>query len=442
MSAVVALMVAAVAILASGAGAASLKLITNIGNGGGGPIVKQANAIAKKDLVGPKGSGLTRGITASQVTVGCVYTAADYVGYQDGIQAAFAQANKTGIYGRKLKLIPCLDDASNGQTNVTENQQLVNEDHVFSVLNLSQFELPGSTDFLNSNQVPYIGWGYNPGFCGYRWGFGWNGCLGGNGFKEPIEAIAGNLSQAIIKASGLKPSKIRFAVEAVNAISGVQGNAQFSALFKAAGAKVVYQAANYPSVSTGVDNTPYVQAILANKPNVIFLSTPFSDIGALSTALKAAGYKGVIQDFVAYIPGLLASSPQLAASLQGQYINSQIVPATENTPYIQQIESGLAAIGQPKFVTLGAFMGYAEADMLIQMLKATGKNLNTKTFDQKVNGGSFTSYSSGPTGGPGKVIWPGGHYLPADCAAIVRVSGDNYKVVEPFSCYQSYKVAG
>ncbi|HUA95713.1 MAG TPA: ABC transporter substrate-binding protein [Acidimicrobiales bacterium] len=425
---------------ATGAGAATVSLVTNIGNGGSGELVTQGNNVAHKDLIGPKGSGLTQGVTSSSITVGCVYTAADFTGFQAGIQARFNQSNsKGGVDGRKLTLIPCKDDASSVQTNVTENQQLVTQNNVFAVMSLSEDELSGSTNFLSSHQVPYYGWGFNPGFCGYRWGFGWNGCLGGNAIPEPLEVIAGNLSNAIVKASGLAPSKVRFAVQSENSQSGLIGNAQYTALFHKIGSKIVYAKSNYPVSASGVDNTPYAQAIVASDPNIVYLSTPFADVGPLASAIRAAGYKGIIMDFTNYIPGLLQTSSQLASALQGEYVNTQLVPSEQNTAYDQQIATQLGDIGQPKFVTEGAFFGYAEADLFVQQLEAVGHTLNTKTFDQKINDSGFASFTASD-GGPGKLVWPAGHYLPSDCASIVKVVGTNYQVVTPFSCYQSYKI--
>ena len=107
-------------------------------------------------------------------------------------------------------------------------------------------------------------------------------------------------------------------------------------MFTALGAKVVYSEANFPLTATGIDYTPYVQAILAAKPNIVFISTPFADVGGMASALKAAGYKGITMDFVTYSPGLLASSAQLASALQGEYINTQTVPQEQTTsPYVQ-----------------------------------------------------------------------------------------------------------
>jgi ABC-type branched-subunit amino acid transport system substrate-binding protein len=426
-------------VAAGGVAGAATKAVPG-GNASGGSLAVIAN---KQKLIGPKGTGLTRGITSTSISVGCVYTSGDYTGYVGGIQAAFYEANKKGIDGRKLTLVPCKDDTGGVQTNVSEVEQLVQQNQVFAVLSLTQNILDGSTNFLTANQVPYYGWGFNPGFCGYRWGFGWNGCLSPVLLpaSNPISKVdQGNLAQAIIKASGLPASKVRFAVQAQNSPSGTSGDADYDTLFTALGAKVVYSEANFP-LTTGVDYTPYVQAIIAAKPNIVFISTPFSDVGGMASALKAAGYKGITMDFVTYSPGLLASSPQLASSLQGEYINAQVVPQEQtSSAYVQQELAAFKASGQQPFLTLGASMGYAEATELIEQLQAVGKNLNTKTFDQTVNGGKFESYTTVAANGPGKLLWPAAHFLPADCAVVVKVSGTAYNVVNPFKCYSSYTI--
>jgi ABC-type branched-subunit amino acid transport system substrate-binding protein len=427
-------------VAAGGVAGAATKAVPG-GNASGGSLAVTA---AKQKLIGAKGTGLTRGITSTSISVGCVYTSADYEGYIGGIEAAFHVANEKGIDGRKLNLVPCKDDTGGVQSDVSEVEQLVQQNQVFSVMSLTEYILSGSTNFLNANQVPYYGWGFNPGFCGYRWGFGWNGCLSPVLLptSDPLHNVdQGNLAQAIIKTSGLAAKNVRFAVQAENSPSGTSGNADYDTLFKALGAKVVYSEANFPLTATGVDYTPYVQAIMAAKPNITFISTPFADVGGMASALKAAGYKGITMDFVTYSPGLLASSAQLASALQGEYINTQVVPQEEaSSPYVKQELAALKASGQQPFLTLGASIGYAEATEFIEQLQAVGKNLNTKTFDQVVNGGKFTSFTTVGADGPGKLLWPAAHYLPADCAVIVKVSGTAYTVENPFKCYTSYLI--
>jgi branched-chain amino acid transport system substrate-binding protein len=425
---------------AGGVAGAASKAVPG-GNASGGSL---ATTASKVKLIGPKGTGLTRGITSTSISVGCVYTSADYAGYVGGIQAAFYEANLKGIDGRKINLVPCKDDTGGVQSNVSEVEQLVQQNQVFALLSLTEYILPGSTNFLNTNQVPYYGWGFNPGFCGYRWGFGWNGCLSPVLLptSNPLHNVdEGNLATAIIKASGLPDSKVRFAVQAENSPSGTSGNQDYDSLFKALGAKVVYSEANFPLTVTGIDFTPYVQAIMAAKPNIVFISTPFADVGGMASALKAAGYKGITMDFVTYSPGLLGSSAQLASALQGEYVNTQVVPQEEtSSAYVQSELAALKASGQQPFLTLGASIGYAEATELVEQLQAVGKNLNTKTFDTIVNGGKFANFKTIPADGPGVLTWPAAHFLPSDCAAIVKVSGTVYNVVNPYKCYTSYTI--
>ncbi|HZQ57071.1 MAG TPA: ABC transporter substrate-binding protein [Acidimicrobiales bacterium] len=420
---------------ASGGGSSS-----GLNNAGGGSLADQAN---KAPLAGKTGSGLTRGITTDSITVGCVSEVQNFAGYEQGLRARIERANKDGgVNGRKINLLPCKDDSAGVQANLSAIQGLVNQNNAFAVFTLSQFVLSGSTDFLQSNEVPYYGWGFLPGFCGNRWGFGWNGCLAGNTVtaqQDPVRAIQGALADAIIKASGMDPTQVKLAVQADNSAAGKAGNPQYNTLYKARGAQVVYLENNFPANVAGADVTPYVQAMVAAKPNIVMISTPFADVGPIAAGLTAAGYTGVRYDYTNYIPGLLASAPQLAKALDGEYVNTQIVPAEQNTPFIQQINTDLQAIGQKPFVTLGGEIGYIEGEQFVEELQAVGQDLNTKTWDQKVNGGGFTAYKD-LQGGPGPMQFPAGHDIAADCAAIVKISGTSYNVVTPFQCYSSLPV--
>jgi ABC-type branched-subunit amino acid transport system substrate-binding protein len=374
-----------------------------------------------------------------------VYTAKSFGGgggvggYAEGLAAKFNAVNKAGgVNGRMINLLPCHDDASTAQTNVQQVQQVVSQNNAFAVFSASQAILPGSTDFLNTNQVPFYGWGFLPGFCGTRWGFGFDGCLEGNAAtKQQVEhaAIQGNLADAIIKASGLKPSDVRLAVQSENTAAGKVGATQYTVIFKDRGAQIVYNENNFPT-TPGTDVTPYVQAILASKPNIVEISTPFEDVGRLAQGLKAAGYTGISFDFTNYIPGVLQSSAQLAQALQGEYVNTQFVPQEQNTAWTQQEVADLQASGQKPFITQGEAIAFAEAELFVEQLKATGQTLNTKTFDNAVNSGKFTSFA-GLTGGPGVLKWPAAHVLAADCAAIAQIEGTNFNLKVPFACYNS-----
>jgi branched-chain amino acid transport system substrate-binding protein len=312
------------------------------------------------------------------------------------------------------------------------------------MLYLSVNAYDSTTNFLNTNQVPYMGWGTSPGWCGTRWGFGWNGCLLPSLLpaSNPLHTVvtASNVT-AVVKAAGLQPKAVRLAVQSAQNPTGIEGNAAYTNIVKATGGKTVYDKATLPVSTAGVDFTPYAQSIVASKPNLVILSFNFAAIGPVAAALKAAGYKGAIMDYVTYQPGLLASEAQLASSLAGEYITSQTPPQEGNTPWTKQEQAQLKAIGKPTTLSLGTSIGYTEANNLVTMLQAVGKNLNTKTFDQKINGGKYVSnLTTAAQGSPGKMIWPAAHFIPADCAGIVQVKGTGYKVASPFQCYPSLSV--
>ena len=77
-----------------------------------------------------------------------------------------------------------------------------------------------------------------------------------------------------------------------------------------------------------------------------------------------------------------------------------------------------------RFISFGAALAYVEADLVVQMLEAVGPDLNTATFDQVANGGElrYTPLE----GGPGALHYPEDHFLPTDCAAIVKIENSAY----------------
>ena len=408
---------------------------------GGGNI---ASIVADDPLTGKLGTGLARGVSGDTIKIGCVYTADAYAGADDGYKARFERANRDGgIHGRKLDFAGCQDDGANTQQNLQIVRRLVQQDKVFAVTSISANILPGTTDYLGQNEVPYYGWGFVPGFCGDRWGFGFNGCLIGDTLKDEVpHAVAqGNIADTGIKATGLAASQVKVAFQAGDDDPGRAGNAAYDLVYKDRGVTVVYDKASIPVPGPPADYSPFVRAILDAKPNLVLVSTNFQTAPGLVAALRAAGYRGTTINFVTYVPGLLATSAQLAKALEGTHVNSQVVPQEEQTDYIKQIEKDLTAIKAKTgtFIPLGAAIAYAQADMLVEQLQAVGRDLNTKSFDEKVNGGDFT-FEPTESGGPGNLAFPQGHFLPSDCAALLKIEHAKYVPVAPFRCYKSVRV--
>lgn len=394
-------------------------------------------------LSGTEGSGLDRGVSDDSVTIGCVYDATMHPGFEDGVRARFERANdEGGVHGRQIDVLACEDDGGDAQQNLSLSRELVEQDQVFGLVTLGAVMGEAAFDYLNENEVPYTGWGFLPGFCGTRWGFGWNGCLAGQALADavPHAVYQSNLAEASLAAAGLDGAEARVAIEGEDAPSGELAEDQYVGLFEAAGGEIVHAETNLPFSGT-TDYTPFIQPLLQAEPNLVVLSTNFANTGGLTAALRAAGYEGSIVNFTTYVPGLLESSPQLADALEGSYINTQIVPSEQETPYVTMVEDDLEASGAEngRFVTLSAAIGYAQANLFIGMLEAAGEDLDTQTFDQAVNGEGVT-VAAGAEGGVGDVSFPEHHFVPTDCAAVVRVTDGAYEVAEEFDCYESQRI--
>ncbi|MGE0137244.1 MAG: ABC transporter substrate-binding protein [Ilumatobacteraceae bacterium] len=404
-------------------------------------IAAAIETTASNPLAGTEGSGSTRGVSDDTVKIGCIFEVANYAGFEEAITARFAEGP---INGRTLELVPCEDDAGDPANTLTIAKRLVEQEKVFGIITATQGTTPALSTYLNENEVPYIGWGFTDAFCGKRWGFGFDGCLNGL-FSDPAEVPQAFLNpylvQPMVDNAGMDPSEVRAAIIGSDNDGGRAGNANYSRLFEDLGATVVYAEAVVPVPGPTTDYTPFVQAALDKDPNVVLISTQFSDVGGLTAALKSAGFEGAIMNFVAYVPGLLDALPQLAEALEGTYVLASLVPQEQQNGYIKIVEDSLEAAGTEtgRFITFGGSLGYLMGDQMSAMIEASGEQLDTATFDAAVNGGDYT-YTSPGEGGPCSLPYPGAHYFSASGSALVKVEGGKFSVVAPYTCYSPYEI--
>jgi branched-chain amino acid transport system substrate-binding protein len=375
-------------------------------------------------------AGAVRGVTDTEVTVGGISEVKLYPGIEEGAKARFDRANaEGGVNGRTIKFVGVRDDGSDSARDLDLARELVGSDKVFAVAPVaSAVFLPATSDYLGSESVPFYGYGFQPGFCGPEWGYGFNGCLIGTKF------VNSSLVDAAVQASGLQPAQAKIAVQSADASFGESANGQIQVAAKAAGASVAYAEANYPPDQTASDNTPYVQAIIDSGANIAIVNLAFASTVAVVGGLKAAGFEGSIFNYIAYLPGALGSQPDLAAALDDTFTITQIVPAEGGSPAIEQITADLKASGDDSLPGLGQQVGWFSADLFLQQLEAAGRDLTPQSFQAAANNG-FT-YEA-PEGGLGPVSFPEGHDAAAPCAAVVKVNGQNYEQILPMTCYES-----
>jgi len=356
-----------------------------------------------------------------------------YPGVDTAFQARITRFNNAGgLNGRKIKFLGVQDTGTDPAKALSETQSLILKDHVFAIAPIaSEVVLGPSTDFMVQNKIPYFGWAVSPNWCNNDWGFGVNGCLTpNNGGSLVLETP---LSDVISKP----PASVRVAIinadnPGATASEAVEGNG-----FKKAGFDVVYNQAPMP-VGGATDYTPYVQALLAAKPDVIFLSLDFASTVGLNAAMKAAGFKGALYSpGVTYAPSVLSSQPNVAAALDGEYDNVQFaVQELTDSAAVKQINTDLSAIGKPTGVTLGAAVGYWSADQFIDMLQAAaakGGTLTPESFDQTINAG-FT-WTPQPAGGTCPETWPAAHTGGQVGGIMLQIQSGKFAVKDTFNCY-------
>ena len=364
-------------------------------------------------------------------------------GIDAGLKARFDRANKDGELTRQIDFLGTEDDQGDEGTNLDVARSLVLRDNVFALSNTSQ-GANGSTEFLNQEHVPYLGWGFSPAYCGdVRYGVGFSGCL-----SNDVTEVSTGVTQILLdhlEEEGLAKSDVRFAMINEDYGGGRAGLSQVYSATVGQGVNVVYAESALPPEAQGAvsDYTPYVTAILATDPNVIFVSSGFSNTIGMTAALKAAGFKGTIANAIAYVPGLLEASPDIAAALDGSYVVIVGFGAPEfGGEYWDQVQQDCEASSDKCFVTLGFIVGYSTADFFIQTAQELerreqndGWEFNAENFSAILaNGFDVPGYGNVY----GATAWPDDWTRNGLCDAMVLIKGTTYEGITDLDCSFEY----
>jgi ABC-type branched-subunit amino acid transport system substrate-binding protein len=402
-----------------------------------GSSSKKASSTATTGAAGGSATSAATGSASSaaggDIVVEGLAQLAFYPGIDSGFEARITRFNNQGgLNGRKIKFLGVQDTGTDPAKAQSQAQSLILKDHVFAVAPVaSEVVLAPVTDFISQNHVPYFGWAVSPNWCNNDWAFGVNGCL------EPTGGGSLVLETPLQKALNKPASQLRVAIinednPGATASETVEGQG-----FKTAGFPVVYNQAPVP-VGGATDYSPYVQALLAAKPDVVFESLDFAATVGLNAAMLAAGFKGVLYSpGVTYSPSTLASQPNVAQALNGEYDNVQFaVQEMSDSAAVKQINTDLTAIGKPAGVTLGAAVGYWSADQFITLLQAAAKSGGTVTpdsLDQAANAG--VTWTPQPTGGTCPEKWPDAHKAGTVGGVMLQIEGNKFVTRGTFDCY-------
>ncbi len=391
------------------------------------PSSGTSSSVAGGSSASATGTATGSAASSGDIVVGGI-TDGTNVGLAQGFQARIDRFNAAGgIGGRKIKFLGALDSGGSPSANLANAQTLVLKDHVFA---LAPYEdegwNPSSSALLEQNNIPYIGYAVSPA-----------NCIGNNAFPETgCAATTGYTSlngwTEVASALGMKPSQLKVAVVGLDVAGGASGTKTITFAAKASGADIVYSQASVPLSVT--DYTPYVQAVMAGNPNVVYVAISFAGAASLTAALRQAGYKGAIVNPTAYVPGLLVQQKQLAEALDGSLVQSGFPPLEGGSAATKQALSDVTTDKQGTQLSLGIEVGWFSADEFIAELQAVAKAglpLTSANFVKVIHGG-FT-YNSGA--GSISLKFPLNQTEPIGCTGLLTVeSNGTYKLAAPFTC--------
>ena len=385
-------------------------------------------------------SSSTQGVSDTEIKVGGLGDSAGFFSEATmglGAQARFARANKTGeLPGkRKIDMVAWGDIKADTATSVQEERRLIQQEGVFAIVPNSSAFTAGQVP--NQLHVPVFGFGISPGYCSAvnapNYFFGFDGCV----VPPPTTKVVGDNSFLFKKAAEsegiIKPgTKGRIAFIGPDNERAKFAIAGFYASATANGLDVVYAKASTPPPPTVIgDYTPYVQQVLATKPDIIFSLGVASDYIGLGKALQAAQYKGMY-----VIP---AADPQLAPLVPDSYAQTNWGPneAAATTPAIKQMLDDFEAYKPGTVPGNAMVIGWLAADHFIAALKKAGKNLTTVKLQQAAAKMTYQEKGLiGPTPYPAsrKLTTP-------NCHAFLKTDGKTYTIINNYVCSSKvYKI--
>ncbi|MFD6465543.1 ABC transporter substrate-binding protein [Streptomyces goshikiensis] len=399
-------------------------------------LVCACNSASGGSLPGKPGdAAATRGVSAGSIKVGGIVSMTSASGYSKkdtdlGARARYLRANaEGGINGRTIDYIGAEDDGQDPGKNLAAARKLVQQDKVFAVAPMSSVTFSGA-DFLEQEKVPTFGWGTLPSFCGPQYIYGFNGCL--------VPSPGGTLNQTWPEGigqvlGGAKGKSV--AIIANDSDAGKFGIRTFRQGFAGAGFEVAYAKASVPATAVPSDWSAYVKDILASDggeaPDAVasVMQTP-NNIG-LFTALKRAGYRGLLSDPTDYDPALLAKDTTRQA-LDGVHVLLQFEPFESANPRMDQFKADIKAASGGREVPLNMHMltGYMSADLFVSIALKAGKDLTVAHFQNAARSFSDTGTLVGDR------AEPKGQKESFGCGALVRLKDGAYEVSVPFKCYE------
>ncbi len=287
-----------------------------------------------------------------------------------GIKAGVGLASSEG-YKVKTDIV---DTASSPTGALTAAQKLVEQDHVYAVIMISQLGF-SAAPYLAQNHVPVIGVNVD----GPEW------LTDGNmfsvfGFADytKVSTLQGKIYKQL---GGTSYGGAAYSI-APASYDDEEGGA---ASAKLAGLKVAYTNTQLPYGTTNV--APVALAMKSAGVNIMYPAIAQATSYALVQALKQDGVK-----FKAILPtgyggDLTEGGPDSKQIAQGVYFTDSYEPSEMHTAATEKLQTNLKKYaGVTTDPTLNEYAGYLSIDALVQGLKAAGKNPTQAKFITTMQG--------------------------------------------------------
>jgi branched-chain amino acid transport system substrate-binding protein len=372
------------------------------------------------------------GVTTDSYTVGVVVDETGVAASNDKGYAAFkaridAQNAAGGVFGRQIKLV-FVDGQSSATQNLTAVQKIVLTSNPFVMVDDS-YALSSSYRYLVAQKIPTVTGGYDgPEYADAGNEYLLPMLIGNIGTPyPPINTIIPNFmkQQGVTKGAGLgysiSPSSSAAAKNVVDALTyvGLPGGYVNTA--------IPFGGENVGSVILAMKSAGVNGAYLAmdNNTNFAIANSALQNGLTLKALVMATGYDET----------LLSNPTTVSTAEKGNvFIASNFVPYEAPTPGVTRMQNvfqkylGIPTTTHPIF---GYWIGYADAQLLIDGLMAAGRNPTrqgfvdaVRSFDNWNDDGIFCSGLSFTTATYGKTSTRDG------CSYIIKVANGKFVVVE------------
>jgi branched-chain amino acid transport system substrate-binding protein len=315
------------------------------------------------------------GVSNGEIKVGAILPksgpqATSFSAALDGMQARVDKANADQETGQRKITIVDVDDVAENARNLTAAQQLVQQDGVFGIIEVSA-AAQGSAKYLNTQGVPVVGWHVGvPAFGQFKNMFGWRN-------TQPPDPAKTYTTRNADVMKELGATKIA-AVGTNVAASATFVDQIEQAVKKTKGLKSVYKTTDLST--TDREFTGVVQRIKDSGADGLYTGMDTLQNTALNAALQQAG----VQMKAVIFPGGYDDRTLALQGMEGAVFGVEFKPFELNPPAYAEYKTYMDALGKHSEGQV-PYNGWLAADTFIRGVKAAGLECPTrKAFISKL----------------------------------------------------------